>query len=177
MIRRPPRSTLFPYTTLFRSDQCYSYGAWRNQCHARDTRVANCVRGQPWVHPPNQVERPDWLGCQSDHDRQLLRPVNPLRDLLRGPQRALRARINVLLGRRERFAPVTQGLEHFEDAARLPAAGGNTHADGAVLSVNPSERAANGAILTEGALRQDKTEESTKHQLPRGRHRRLLSWP
>src|SRR3712207_7206773 len=22
MIRRPPRSTLFPYTTLFRSDQC-----------------------------------------------------------------------------------------------------------------------------------------------------------
>src|SRR5256885_16133557 len=23
MIRRPPRSTLFPYTTLFRSDHCY----------------------------------------------------------------------------------------------------------------------------------------------------------
>src|SRR3712207_7838396 len=25
MIRRPPRSTLFPYTTLFRSDQGYHY--------------------------------------------------------------------------------------------------------------------------------------------------------
>src|SRR3712207_7638602 len=28
MIRRPPRSTLFPYTTLFRSvDACYPYGS------------------------------------------------------------------------------------------------------------------------------------------------------
>src|SRR5256886_9773971 len=26
MIRRPPRSTLFPYTTLFRSIDCYSVG-------------------------------------------------------------------------------------------------------------------------------------------------------
>src|SRR2546430_13579513 len=26
MIRRPPRSTLFPYTTLFRSIDCYSLG-------------------------------------------------------------------------------------------------------------------------------------------------------
>src|SRR5256885_7943864 len=27
MIRRPPRSTLFPYTTLFRSEQCHDAGA------------------------------------------------------------------------------------------------------------------------------------------------------
>src|SRR3712207_8970741 len=27
MIRRPPRSTLFPYTTLFRSSRCVEYGA------------------------------------------------------------------------------------------------------------------------------------------------------
>src|SRR5688572_31349560 len=27
MIRRPPRSTLFPYTTLFRSDQCDDHAA------------------------------------------------------------------------------------------------------------------------------------------------------
>src|SRR3712207_8879088 len=26
MIRRPPRSTLFPYTTLFRSDEAHSIG-------------------------------------------------------------------------------------------------------------------------------------------------------
>src|SRR5437016_6810656 len=29
MIRRPPRSTLFPYTTLFRSDSGYSYAFYR----------------------------------------------------------------------------------------------------------------------------------------------------
>src|SRR2546425_4358153 len=28
MIRRPPRSTLFPYTTLFRSMQFFVQGAW-----------------------------------------------------------------------------------------------------------------------------------------------------
>src|SRR3989442_11168956 len=28
MIRRPPRSTLFPYTTLFRSDSLYGKFAW-----------------------------------------------------------------------------------------------------------------------------------------------------
>src|SRR2546430_7976011 len=36
MIRRPPRSTLFPYTTLFRS----------HSCRAPPTRVA---RGWPWA--------------------------------------------------------------------------------------------------------------------------------
>src|SRR5258708_27711153 len=28
MIRRPPRSTLFPYTTLFRSLSCWRQAAW-----------------------------------------------------------------------------------------------------------------------------------------------------
>src|SRR3712207_8823642 len=31
MIRRPPRSTLFPYTTLFRSDWVDIRGEWPNQ--------------------------------------------------------------------------------------------------------------------------------------------------
>src|SRR5256885_6574173 len=30
MIRRPPRSTLFPYTTLFRSSLTMSKGSWLN---------------------------------------------------------------------------------------------------------------------------------------------------
>src|SRR5690242_20984798 len=29
MIRRPPRSTLFPYTTLFRSEDAADHGAWQ----------------------------------------------------------------------------------------------------------------------------------------------------
>src|SRR2546430_9131153 len=38
MIRRPPRSTLFPYTTLFRSAD--SLSSVPRDCRARDTDVA-----------------------------------------------------------------------------------------------------------------------------------------
>src|SRR3712207_7500156 len=34
MIRRPPRSTLFPYTTLFRSSQNTTFAVPRNRCTA-----------------------------------------------------------------------------------------------------------------------------------------------
>src|SRR5258708_38354291 len=34
MIRRPPRSTLFPYTTLFRSDLVHADGVGRSAVHA-----------------------------------------------------------------------------------------------------------------------------------------------
>src|SRR5256886_929255 len=48
MIRRPPRSTLFPYTTLFRS--CSSRSSWRNGCArpprpSRDAAPAPSRRG------------------------------------------------------------------------------------------------------------------------------------
>src|SRR3712207_7146993 len=52
MIRRPPRSTLFPYTTLFRS------------CRAR--------------HPPPSDHGREPLADAKDHDRRLLqRASNP----------------------------------------------------------------------------------------------------
>src|SRR5438874_7668284 len=36
MLRRPPRSTLFPYTTLFRSGQSrWPLGAWSRFCRGR----------------------------------------------------------------------------------------------------------------------------------------------
>src|SRR5256885_13034088 len=38
MIRRPPRSTLFPYTTLFRS----------NSCHALSARVGSGYDAKGW---------------------------------------------------------------------------------------------------------------------------------
>src|SRR6266478_9129167 len=44
MIRRPPRSTLFPYTTLFRSSTRPDCGrAWRARCPATCFRPAGCV--------------------------------------------------------------------------------------------------------------------------------------
>src|SRR2546429_4627631 len=53
MIRRPPRSTLFPYTTLFRSDPVADDGAWALQPVAwtapgwRMLRTADPVRKPP----------------------------------------------------------------------------------------------------------------------------------
>src|SRR3712207_7992100 len=49
MIRRPPRSTLFPYTTLFRS------------YHASEPRPGNDHHGEriPGSHRPAQAVRPD----------------------------------------------------------------------------------------------------------------------
>src|SRR5688572_31716269 len=45
MLRRPPRSTLFPYTTLFRSDACIGcqYCTW------------NCSYGVPQYNPERGV--------------------------------------------------------------------------------------------------------------------------
>src|SRR5438874_5293343 len=50
MIRRPPRSTLFPYTTLFRSTRCGG---------ARPISFAGCLRGEPTqpVPIPKQADR------------------------------------------------------------------------------------------------------------------------
>src|SRR3712207_7554691 len=44
MIRRPPRSTLFPYTTLFRSEGCGSvaHGPWGRMRDAPMAQVNRC---------------------------------------------------------------------------------------------------------------------------------------
>src|SRR3712207_8420166 len=63
MIRRPPRSTLFPYTTLFRSRG----GAWRLRPDAADhggvpRARAHDIRGErgdPEPHGPAGPDRPD----------------------------------------------------------------------------------------------------------------------
>src|SRR5256885_10836528 len=47
MIRRPPRSTLFPYTTLFRSKLAVTTGKIVTVCHAYfEARVMHCPKGQ-----------------------------------------------------------------------------------------------------------------------------------
>src|SRR2546425_7953588 len=50
MIRRPPRSTLFPYTTLFRSDS----GGSPNEVEAQGWRSSS---GRVVFDPGNQVNR------------------------------------------------------------------------------------------------------------------------
>src|SRR3712207_8210908 len=54
MIRRPPRSTLFPYTTLFRSSPGGDYGTERRAHPARETE--NCPREAVFLEVVPQAE-------------------------------------------------------------------------------------------------------------------------
>src|SRR3712207_7923062 len=70
MIRRPPRSTLFPYTTLFRSDAwAAGLGTLRGRPHHRPTLsevsggVVPLTSWPPWL--PGHFH--SW--CRSDHGR------------------------------------------------------------------------------------------------------------
>src|SRR2546427_7109544 len=52
MIRRPPRSTLFPYTTLFRS-------------------LADIAAARRWIHLENYIIRDDHTGRSEEHTSEL----------------------------------------------------------------------------------------------------------
>src|SRR5256886_16345249 len=57
MIRRPPRSTLFPYTTLFRSDQVHDGANLRfvNELYHRLTRVIEQLLAEEPTRPADDV--------------------------------------------------------------------------------------------------------------------------
>src|SRR2546425_6998655 len=69
MIRRPPRSTLFPYTTLFRSQKDNHHG--RKQEYQAGLEIAAC--------------EPVELPLQIEHVRQKIQPL-PLRRLMRSEE-------------------------------------------------------------------------------------------
>src|SRR5260370_28990511 len=56
MIRRPPRSTLFPYTTLFRSQ------ASADHVPIDSSRRPNAI-STLWVHPRSALRRPSVLSA------------------------------------------------------------------------------------------------------------------
>src|SRR5687767_15767549 len=68
MIRRPPRSTLFPYTTLFRSSDkpsgCLRCGGKDNRSFARRRIVA------PACRPDRRNKRPDFRRSE-EHTSEL----------------------------------------------------------------------------------------------------------
>src|SRR2546421_9209556 len=66
MIRRPPRSTLFPYTTLFRST-----------CAKRSSQTPTHAA---WVESRSQTENAERMGPASGSLHFLRRPEYPLRD-------------------------------------------------------------------------------------------------
>src|SRR2546425_2371689 len=73
MIRRPPRSTLFPYTTLFRSEPPRG----RPSCPLGDRRLAVGFRPRD-VARPQVVQRPLRRVLRGHHPlHQVLPPVAP----------------------------------------------------------------------------------------------------
>src|SRR2546426_3225467 len=74
MIRRPPRSTLFPYTTLFRSPQARS--AVRRRCSAstppKSSASSDCPGARSIVSPP-PARRSTRL---EEHTSELQSPCN-----------------------------------------------------------------------------------------------------
>src|SRR5687767_15412477 len=56
MLRRPPRSTLFPYTTLFRSDPRSGRTGDRSRPH---DRRASCASGHRQLHRAEVARRAD----------------------------------------------------------------------------------------------------------------------
>src|SRR5437762_6905317 len=63
MIRRPPRSTLFPYTTLFRSE---SVGASAGRCEMDNTNGFRAVRiaGFRSEEHTSELQSPMYLVCR-----------------------------------------------------------------------------------------------------------------
>src|SRR2546430_13439532 len=79
MIRRPPRSTLFPYTTLFRSRAAVLAvaGAASPVGRARCGSPASPSRGCPRPHAPRSEEHTSELQSQSNIVcRLLLEKIN-----------------------------------------------------------------------------------------------------
>src|SRR2546426_7584185 len=77
MIRRPPRSTLFPYTTLFRSDMANRHGQF-DVAHALAPHA-----GQRYLHPATVADHAAMLdafvfatGRSEEHTSELQSPCN-----------------------------------------------------------------------------------------------------
>src|SRR5258708_15113247 len=61
MIRRPPRSTLFPYTTLFRSDRLTGGAHWTIRSVDQRLRLGNSPRSEEHT---SELQSPDHLVCR-----------------------------------------------------------------------------------------------------------------
>src|SRR5437667_5785285 len=69
MIRRPPRSTLFPYTTLFRSDRGDARHRLRRRCATRGGALGagrSAARGPALSHRRCRDDGPDDGGNRSE---------------------------------------------------------------------------------------------------------------
>src|SRR5256885_4977379 len=88
MIRRPPRSTLFPYTTLFRSQHGRRDESAREARVGADHRVLDGVRDDEEEH---QIERGHLAQLRSEeHTSELQSPCNLVCRLLLEKKKKIR---------------------------------------------------------------------------------------
>src|SRR5258708_14966643 len=88
MIRRPPRSTLFPYTTLFRSGCC--------RRSSKDWRASSAPQAKPlrWLRPPSdrrrseehtsELQSPDHLVCRLLLEKKKKRKTETIQHIYNG---------------------------------------------------------------------------------------------
>src|SRR5690348_17623825 len=85
MIRRPPRSTLFPYTTLFRSQQ-QSTGATNNQQQPQQQQTASAIptgaAGRSEEHT-SELQSPVHLVCRLLLEKKKKKETNKTTQSLR----------------------------------------------------------------------------------------------
>src|SRR5687767_15315975 len=73
MIRRPPRSTLFPYTTLFRSEAAAALPAARTECVVP---ASHSIFVDVWCRNATEMElglKKSWVGATNLRRRAVLR--------------------------------------------------------------------------------------------------------
>src|SRR2546422_10181293 len=72
MIRRPPRSTLFPYTTLFRSNRTpvLTYSSWLSTCQKSLTPAGWKPPGNGWYGDTISCAR-DIVSRSEEHTSEL----------------------------------------------------------------------------------------------------------
>src|SRR5438552_5962336 len=75
MIRRPPRSTLFPYTTLFRSVMGHSVADFVAECVRLEPEFAALRRSEEHT---SELQSPDHLVCRLLLEKKKGRP-SPVR--------------------------------------------------------------------------------------------------
>src|SRR5438876_1684850 len=98
MIRRPPRSTLFPYTTLFRSHSCSA------------SSVSASIHRSPmwsWRGPARHCVRP--RGRSEEHTSELQSPVHLVCRLLLEKKKKKK---NKILVHKHKNSTLTQFDEH-----------------------------------------------------------------
>src|SRR5258708_10382737 len=92
MIRRPPRSTLFPYTTLFRSDSL----VWRDQLSYNEPMIKYYLRHPSYQYYPvvgvNWIVLIGRMARSEEHTSELQSPDHLVCRLLLEKKKNIRSR-------------------------------------------------------------------------------------